>query len=151
MLIGNALNPPTPFLNQLKVTDRNNLESVEPTLRIRRKVTDAIAEQIEAVTADIQHKPYTPTKTVYGVDQNGTRTRTTVNRRRKNWYFIQHGVWYTEIKYGIVNLKFNNGSLIEGESNQNSLINIYQIVTQAIDNGELDQQLREVNLTRKTK
>ncbi len=137
--------PPASILSKLKFRDIKRsaaISSVDPAMRARAKIKDAINEQIHYVNGELNNSDYEPMRMKYITDETGKRVRVSAKSlRRMIWYFQQDGLYYTEIRYGSSPVDFGAGSAVEAGPELADLIETYELVLEAVDKGELDGEL----------
>lgn len=142
---------PTPtvarFLSQLKVSNIKRSAAVniaDPTIRARTKLIEAIQEQIKHVQAEIDGKEYNPTVMKYVTAPDGTRVREEGPKRKLLWWWKQDGKFFSEVRYGSSPVDFGSGSAIECGPQLPDVIEVLDTVVQAIEQGELDSELKKL-------
>ncbi|MCO6414829.1 hypothetical protein JYK14_01365 [Siccirubricoccus sp. KC 17139] len=122
-----------PLLASLKMVSlKPSVAANDPASRVRAKLLNAIAEQVEWCNSQIEGKPFKATRKVQGVEQD---------RKFRPWAFKHSGTWYVSLKYGSSPIQINGGTAIESGAALSDVLNVLDVVKQSVEAGELDEAL----------
>ena len=119
-----------------------------PTVVIRRnKLASKVWEQIQLAKSQIEGTKFEVKKyRSYTDKESGLRKQVEVSKRIREWWFRnEQGKVCVAIKYGPRVLELAKGKYSIEVANANDLIKALELVKQAVELGELDQQLEQAS------
>jgi hypothetical protein len=119
-----------------------------PTIVIRRqKLASKVWEQIQLAKSQIEGTQFVVKKFRSFTDkESGLRKQVEVPKRIREWWFKnEQGKVCVAIKYGTRVLELAKGKHSIEVANSNDLIRALELVKQAVELGELDQQLEHAS------
>jgi hypothetical protein len=137
------------ILSKLNLKTVKRHTGIDPTINKRRKLIDALKQQIELIEADISGKDFVATKKVWVKDETGESVLMEVPKRVRAWHFEQDTGWYIQARYGqkVINLSPRNNSVFVSKREQ--IPSVYKELIKAVDNGELDSAIEAVSQQRR--
>ena len=136
-------------LSKLNLKTVKRKTGIDPTIGKRRKLIDALKQQLDLIEAEISGKEFRPTKKVWVVDDAGESVLKEVPKRVRSWHFQQDTGWYVQVRYGqkVINLSPRNNSVFV--SKREDIPSVYKELIKAVDNGELDAAIDAVSQQRR--
>ncbi len=131
-------------LRVVNIKRSGSVNIVDPVVRGRTKIIEAIKEQIKHVEAEIRGEVYNPMRSRYVDGPNGTRIIEEAPKRRMIWYWPREGRYYTEVRYGSSPLNFGSGLAIDCGESLTDVIKTLRMLMEASDAGELDEELARI-------
>ena len=119
-----------------------------PTVVIRRnKLASKVWEQLQLAKSQIEGTKFEVKKyRSYTDKESGLRKQVEVSKRIREWWFRnEQGKVCVAIKYGTRVLELAKGKHSIEVANSNDLIKALELVKQAVEIGELDQQLEQAS------
>jgi hypothetical protein len=119
-----------------------------PTVVIRRnKLASKVWEQLQLAKSQIEGTKFEVKKyRSYTDKESGLRKQVEVSKRIREWWFKnEQGKVCVAIKYGTRVLELAKGKHSIEVANSNDLIKALELVKQAVELGELDQQLEQAS------
>jgi len=119
-----------------------------PTVVIRRnKLASKVWEQLQLAKSQIEGTKFEVKKyRSYTDKESGLRKQVEVSKRIREWWFRnEQGKVCVAIKYGTRVLELAKGKHSIEVANSNDLIKALELVKQAVELGELDQQLEQAS------
>jgi hypothetical protein len=119
-----------------------------PTVVIRRnKLASKVWEQLQLAKSQIEGTKFEVKKyRSYTDKESGLRKQVEVSKRIREWWFKnEQGKVCVAIKYGTRVLELAKGKHSIEVANANDLIKALELVKQAVELGELDQQLEQAS------
>ncbi|MDO9711032.1 hypothetical protein [Paracraurococcus lichenis] len=121
------------MLSKLKIVDvARSTAASDAAMRVRAKLVAALQEQKASVQAAIDGTRFTATRKV------GGETR---ERRFRPWWFKNGNVYLTSVQYGTSPLPLPGGRSVEAGSTKEDLLTTYDLLVEAVQQGELDEVL----------
>ncbi len=140
------------YLNKLKLTDTKRERSVDPVMRRRGKLLEKLGEQRESAAHAIEGKPYLPTKQAWVTDdETGERKLIEKPKKARQWFWESGGVWFFQIRYGAKVLELAKGKPTIEAGEKADLLEIIDLCSSAVKDGELDDQLNEMAMKTRSK
>jgi len=130
-------------LAALKLTNAKKSAQMSPVVARRTKIALRLSQQILLAKAKQEGSTYAPTKQRKVKDAETGETKTVqVEKRIKEWWFTaDSGKLCVALRYGAKVIELAKGkSAVELASNDD-LVKTLETLKQAVQNGELDQQL----------
>jgi hypothetical protein len=130
-------------LAQLKLTAAKKPTHISPALLRRHKLLRRIDEQIAFITAQQNGTTYAASRLRSYTDaETGLRKTVEVPKVVKTWTFVaDNGKLCVQIKYGARVLELARGKAAVEVSSAKELVSTFELIKQAVINGELDAHL----------
>lgn len=129
-------------LSSLKLVTAKKPTSQPPIVQRRNKVISKLWEQQKLIQSQGTGSPYAPLKTKRIKDLEGNIKVLEVPKRIKPWWFTNEaGKTCVAIKYGNKVIEIAKGKTAIEVANTEELLQVLEQVRQAIDAGELDNQI----------
>ena len=130
-------------LAQLKLTAAKKPTHISPTLLRRHKLLRRIDEQIAFITAQQNGTSYSATRLrSYKDAETGQRKAIEIPKVIKAWTFVSdNGKLCIQIRYGSRVLELARGKASVEVSSAKELLSTFELIKQAVTNGELDAHL----------
>ncbi len=140
------------YLTKLKLTDTERERSVDPVIRRREKLMAKLDEQRNSTAHAIEGKPYLPTKQAWVTDdETGERKLVEKPKNVRQWFWESGGVWFFQIRYGAKGLELAKGKPTIEAGDRENLLEIIDLCSNAVKDGELDNQLNEMAMKTRSK
>jgi hypothetical protein len=138
----------TMTLAQLKLTTSKKPTHISPALQRRHKLLRRIDEQIALATAQLNGSTYTATRLRSYIDvETGLRKTAELPKTVKAWSFIaDNGKLCVQIRYGARVLELARGKSAVEVSSTKDLVPTFELIKQAVLNGELDTQIEAASI-----
>lgn len=138
------------LLKNLKLSSAKPAPIADAKERSRAKVLRYLEEQKALARAHLEGKLFEARKTVYRTNEAGERVRLEAPRHvRRGWFQDAQGTVFFQVRYGAKPLEFQKGVDAVEVGKIDALLGIIDTLTQAIQSGELDQQLATAAQERK--
>lgn len=138
------------LIKNLKLTAAMPAPALDVKARSRAKVLRYLEEQKALATAQLEGKLFQANKTVYRTNAAGERVRMEAPRHvRRGWFQDATGTLFFQIRYGAKPLEFSKGVNAVEVGKLDALPGIIETLVQAVQAGELDQQLAAAAQERK--
>lgn len=134
-------------LNTLKLGTSKKPTSM-PAIQVRRnKLSTKLWEQIQLAKSQVSGEPYQVTRFRSVRDQaTGLKKQVEMPKRIRPWWFIsEEGKVCLNIRYGSRTLEIAKGKTSVEVDNPNALVKALEIIKNAVEIGELDQQIEEAS------
>ena len=131
------------ILSSLKLTTAKRQQVANPTEFRRQKISVKLKEQVALATALKNGETYTCKRLKTVTDSDGIRQTVEVNKKVKQWWFVQNNKVCVQVKYGskVVPLTAKGDKNSVEVSNADELIDVLQKLDEAVLGGELDSQI----------
>ena len=140
------------YLTKLKLTDTKRERTVDPVTRRREKLMEKLDEQRNSAAHAIEGKPYLPTKQAWVTDdETGERKLIEKSKKVRQWFWENGGVWFFQIRYGAKGLELAKGKPTIEAGDKENLLEIIDLCSNAVKDGELDNQLNEMAMKTRSK
>jgi len=146
------------ILKSLKLTAATPANPGKSEHGFRTKLLNYLAEQRALAEAEIAGTPFQATKKVTRTNEAGEKVRVDAPRHvRKGWFTDATGKMFFQLRYGSKPLEFAKGMNAVEVAERNALPGVIGSIIEAVNAGELDQQLtaaiaeRKANFKAKTK
>jgi hypothetical protein len=135
-------------LAQLKLTAAKKPTHISPALQRRHKLLRRIDEQIALATAQLNGSTYTATRLRSYTDaETGLRKTAELPKTVKAWSFVaDNGKLCVQIRYGARVLELARGKSAVEVSSAKDLVPTFELIKQAVLNGELDTQIEAASI-----
>jgi hypothetical protein len=135
------------ILSSLKLTSAKRQQVANPTEFRRLKVSVKLKEQVALATALKNGETFTCKRLKTVTDSDGIRQTVEVNKKVKQWWFVQNNKVCVQVKYGskVVHLTAKGDKNSVEVSNADELIDVLQKLTLAVEGGELDAQIEQAS------
>ena len=135
------------ILSSLKLTTAKRQQVANPTEFRRQKISVKLKEQVALATALKNGETYTCKRLKTVTDSDGIRQTVEVNKKVKQWWFVQNNKVCVQVKYGskVVPLSAKGDKNSVEVSNADELIDVLQKLDQAVLGGELDAQIEQAS------
>ncbi len=137
------------ILGQLEFVDMPRAATVQivadPKVRTRNKLIAAVDEQIAYINGDVSGVQVKRTVKKYE-GKGDERVAVEKDKRLRKWYFETAGTYYTELRYGTRVLHVGKQATIKCGPKLESVLDVLEIVKQAVSKGELDKQLAKASV-----
>ena len=133
------------ILSTLTLSDSQKQKVVDKPTARRNKLLAKLDEQILAAQAALNGEEYVGRKTVTEIDEDGTKTTTTVPTRVNKWFYTNNGSeWLLEIKYGnkVLPLAKDKTAIVVGDLG--NMVAVLEQVKKAVAAKELDKVIEAV-------
>jgi hypothetical protein len=134
-------------LSQMKLVSSERIDRSRDVLTLRRqKLSSKLRQQLEAAQAELSGSAYTVSRTRRVKDKaTGAISFATVQRSIPKLYFVDaRGKWYFGLRYGSKRLVIADGKDTVEVGEKQDLLPVIETLIEAIDQGVLDQQLRDI-------
>ncbi len=131
------------ILSSLKLTTAKRQQVANPTEFRRQKISVKLKEQVALATALKNGETYTCKRLKTVTDSDGIRQTVEVNKKVKQWWFVQNNKVCVQVKYGskVVPLSAKGDKNSVEVSNADELIDVLNKLDEAVLGGELDSQI----------
>lgn len=135
------------ILSSLKLTTAKRQQVANPTEFRRQKISVKLKEQVALATALKNGETYTCKRLKTVTDSDGIRQTVEVNKKVKQWWFVQNNKVCVQVKYGskVVPLSAKGDKNSVEVSNADELIDVLNKLDQAVLSGELDTQIEQAS------
>ena len=135
------------ILSSLKLTTAKRQQVANPTEFRRQKISAKLQEQVALATALKNGETYTSKRLKTITDSDGIRQTVEVNKKVKQWWFVQNNKVCVQVRYGskVVALSAKGDKNSVEVSNADELIDVLQKLETAVVNGELDTQIEQAS------
>ena len=135
------------ILSSLKLTTAKRQQVANPTEFRRQKISVKLKEQVALATALKNGETYTCKRLKTVTDSDGIRQTVEVNKKVKQWWFVQNNKVCVQVKYGskVVPLSAKGDKNSVEVSNADELIDVLNKLDQAVLGGELDAQIEQAS------
>lgn len=135
------------ILSSLKLTTAKRQQVANPTEFRRQKISVKLKEQVALATALKNGETYTSKRLKTVTDSDGFRQTVEVNKKVKQWWFVQNNKVCVQVKYGskVVPLSAKGDKNSVEVSNADELIDVLNKLDQAVLSGELDTQIEQAS------
>ena len=133
------------ILSTFTLSDSQKQKIVDKPTERRNKLLAKLDEQIMAAQSALNGEEYFGKKTVTEVDEDGTKTSTTVPKRVNKWFYTNNGSeWLLEIKYGnrVLPLAKDKTAIMVGDLE--NIVTVLEQVKEAVVAKELDKAIEAV-------
>lgn len=133
------------ILSSLKLTTAKRQQVANPTEFRRQKISAKLREQVALATALKNGETYTCKRLKTVTDSDGIRQTVEVNKKVKQWWFVQNNKVCVQVRYGskVVPLSAKGDKNSVEVSNADELIDVLNKLDQAVLSGELDTQIEQ--------
>jgi hypothetical protein len=133
-------------LSSLKLVSATKPKAVAPIINRRNNLSTQLMHQIELAKALSENREYIPTrmKTIKDKVSGERRTVETNIRLKPMWFTLDNKV-YIQIKYSSKVLELAKGKNSAEISSPTELINGLTLIKQAVDGGQLDNQIELIS------
>lgn len=139
-------------LTKLTISNAARQVSTSPSESRRAKLLEKLAEQLKMATAFVSDQPYSATRKVWAVDENGTKQRVERPKRLQYWFWSDTaGKFLFELRYGARKLELAKGKHAIEIGGKHQLISVIETVIEAVKGGELDAALNSVSASEAAK
>ena len=135
-------------LNGLKLSTAKKPTHIPQILFRRNKLSNKLWEQIQLAKSQLDGTSFVVKKFRSVIDkETGLRKQVEVPKRLREWWFMnEQGKMCVSIRYGTQMIELAKGKFsIEVDSAQ-ALIKALEAVKQAVENGELDNQITNASI-----
>lgn len=146
------------ILKTLKLTAATPANPGKSEFSFRTKLLRYLAEQRALAEAEIAGTPFSAIRRVTRTNEAGEKVRVDAPRQvRKGWFTDATGKLFFQLRYGAKPLEFAKGMNAVEVAERNALPDVIGSIIEAVNGGELDQQLtaaiaeRKANFKAKTK
>lgn len=135
------------ILSSLKLTTAKRQHVANPTEFRRQKISVKLKEQVALATALKNGETYTCKRLKTVTDSDGIRQTVEVNKKVKQWWFVQNNKVCVQVKYGskVVPLSAKGDKNSVEVSNADELIDVLNKLNEAVLGGELDAQIEQAS------
>lgn len=135
------------ILSSLKLTTAKRQQVANPTEFRRQKISVKLKEQVALATALKNGETYTCKRLKTVTDSDGIRQTVEVNKKVKQWWFVQNNKVCVQVKYGskVVPLSAKGDKNSVEVSNADELIDVLNKLDEAVLGGELDAQIEQAS------
>ena len=134
-------------LESLKLTTAKKPTHIPAVVFRRNKLSSKLWEQIQLAKSQIEGTPFVVTKFKSVKDkETGLRKQVEMPKRIREWWFRNDaGKVCVSVRYGTKVLELAKGKHSIEVASANDLIKVLELVKQAVELGELDQQLEQAS------
>jgi hypothetical protein len=135
------------ILSSLKLTTAKRQQVANPTEFRRLKVSAKLREQAALAIAMKNGETFTCKRLKTVTDSDGIRQTVEVNKKVKQWWFVQNNKVCVQVKYGskVVPLSAKGDKNSVEVSNADELIDVLNKLDEAVLGGELDTQIEQAS------
>jgi len=135
----------TTLLSSLNLTVKPEVSTADPVQNRRNKLLARLEEQRAMACADLAGESYQVLKDKLVQDAvSGIKTKVSVPKRIKRWYFAFDGTHFLEVRYGNKPLELAKGKSAIEVGDLKNVPTVIETVVQAINAGELDSMLMSI-------
>ena len=133
-------------LANLKLVNAKRPVRQSPVLQRRNKVVARIHEQIELAKAKLEGVSFNPTRLRTIKDaETGLNKTVSVPKRVKEWWFTaDSGKLCVSLRYGAKVIEIAKGKTAVELAGEKDLVATLEVLTRAVERGELDAQIEAV-------
>ena len=134
-------------LNKLNLTNAVKPNAMPAIQHRRNKLSTKLWEQIQLAKSQVSGEPFQVTRFRSVRDQaTGLKKQVEMPKRVRPWWFIsEEGKVCLNIRYGSRTLEISKGKPSVEVDNPNALIKALEVIKNAVEIGELDQQIEEAS------
>ena len=131
------------ILSSLKLTTAKRQQVANPTEFRRQKISVKLKEQVALATALKNGETFTCKRLKTFTDSDGIRQTVEVNKKVKQWWFVQNNKVCVQVRYGnkIVALSQKGDKNSVEVASSDELITVLTKLNEAVLGGELDNQI----------
>ena len=135
------------ILSSLKLTSAKRQQVSNPIEFRRQKLSNKLKEQVALAIALKNGETFTCKRLKTVTDSDGIRQTVEVNKKVKQWWFVQNNKVCVQVRYGskVVPLTAKGDKNSVEASNADELIDVLQKLTLAVEGGELDAQIEQAS------
>jgi len=134
--------------SKLNFTDKPIIVKTTPIENKRNKLLNKLNEQREMAICAIDNKTFESFKDKLFTDpETGVKSKVQVPKRNRPWFYEWGDSYYLEIKYGSKSLELQKDKYAIAVGEKEKLIAVIDTVIDAINAGELDEQLLKFRRT----
>jgi len=139
------------ILKKLELSTHTQKKAKEdPVIRSRNKFIAALQQQINIVESELKGETYTVERLRWRTNAEGIRERVPTQIAPRPWYWTEEdGSVYLQPKIGLRPLELEKGKPTIKIAAKSEIAITLNILIEAAETGELDQQIAEVRNTRK--
>ncbi len=139
-------------LKKLSLSDHSQKRAkIDPVIRSRTKFAAALQTQISIVEAEAKGETYTVERLRWKTNEDGERVRVTKQILPRAWYWAEaDGTVYLMPKIGVRPLQLEKGKPTIEVGAMKELVPTLNTLIQAVNDGELDNQIAEANSRKKS-
>lgn len=135
----------TNLLSSLNLTVKPVMGFVDPVQNRRNKLLARLEEQRAMACAELAGESYQVFKEKLVNDEtSGTKTKVSVAKRIKRWYFAFNGTHFFEVRYGNKPLELAKGKFAIEVGELKNVPTVIDTIVQAVNAGELDSMLMAI-------
>jgi hypothetical protein len=135
----------TTLLSSLNLTVKPEVNTADPVLNRRSKLLAHLEEQRAMACAELAGETYQVSKEKWVHDAaSGIKTKVSVPKRIKRWYFSFNGTYFLEVRYGNKPLELAKGKCAIQVGGLKDVPTVIETVVQALNAGELDSMLMAI-------
>ena len=120
------------------------IHTTDPVIQRQNKLITRIEVQIEMAKCFAEHKEYSAFHMKTVTDPEGNKTKVSVPKQIKKWFYQESEKFYTTIKYGTKTLFIDKSMQVIVVDNIDALIAAYELVVAEIKNNHFNEQLANV-------
>lgn len=129
-------------LTKLTISSATRQISTNPVESRRAKLLEKLDEQLAMATAFVANQPYSATRKVWAVDEQGNKQRVDREKRLSAWYWHDAtGKFMFKLRYGARRLELAKGKHAIDVGPKDQLVAVIKTVIEAVKSGELDAAL----------
>ena len=140
-------------LKKLSLSDHSQRRAkIDPVLRSRTKFAAALQTQISIVEAEAKGETFTVERLRWKTNEDGERVRVTKQITPRAWFWAEEdGTVFLMPKVGVRPLELEKGKPTIKIGAAKELVPTLEMLIQAVNDGELDDQIAEANSRTKVK
>ncbi|WP_417585404.1 DUF6641 family protein [Nitrincola sp.] len=136
---------PDTHLSQLTLSTSQQKVPANLIEQRRAKLITRLNEQKRLATCLVEGKPFEAYKEKLETDEQGHKRKVRVPKRVIPWFYEVKGNYFLEVRYGTKPLELSKGNHAVTVGEQSKLVEVIDVVVNAVEAGELDAQLSAVS------
>ena len=138
-------------LANLKLSNTKRAAALAPIQIRRNKLATKLADQIQLALAQQKGETYTTARFKTVASEDGGRKAVEIQRRvRPMWWTNTDGKICLTVRYGAKQLELAKGKATVEVGTADHLVGILEVIKQAVETGELDQQIESASAVLRT-
>ncbi|KPN78205.1 hypothetical protein AEA42_04410 [Shewanella sp. Sh95] len=132
------------LLSTLNITTRPIQNATDPVILRQNKLIMRLEEQREIARGLLENEIVHIYKEKFVCDGHGNKSKVTVPKKVKPWFYSVKGLYFLELRYGSKALELLNGKYAISVGAKAQLLAVIDTVIDAVKAGELDLQLENI-------
>jgi hypothetical protein len=118
------------------------IRTTDPVIQRQNKLIARIEVQIEMAKCFAEHKEYSAFHMKTVTDPEGNKTKVSVPKQIKKWFYQENNKFYTTIRYGAKTLFIDKSMQVIVVDDIDALIAAYELIVVEIKGGSFNSQLQ---------